>query len=793
MFEALRRTDCTRVAPSMQGEADLYRRSRLARAALLATLLLGPAVAFAGAAPTQAAGSFVGSQRCASCHPAETGAWKGSQHRLAMREATAETLPKTFDPALPAGTDVALEPDGGRFVVRSTPPDRCGGAVLRYTFGLSPLQQYLAECEDGRFQTLPLAWDTRVPGPDGTRWFSPYGSTPIVRGDRLHWKGRFQNANSRCIDCHTTGFEKNYRPERDGYDSRWTEPGVGCEACHGPQSAHVERATAAATAAASAPAAPEATPAAPTPAASAAKGTFTIPGWTRDAAERTAHRIGPRPPDTEVEVCAQCHSLREPLTNGPPTAGRLFDAYLPAVLDDHYEVDGQDKEEVYIYGSFLQSRMHQKGVTCSDCHDPHAGTLRASGNALCTGCHSSEVFDTREHHAHEAGSTGAACVACHMPTHTFMGIDGRRDHSLRVPRPDLSVRYGVPNACTTCHAGRSADWAAEEVRKRLGQTPSQPGRTAVHDDRFVAAMDAARRGAPDAEALLVAIAADPGGIAIQRASALAALRAVTSGATVDAIRRALADPSPLVRAYAARSLQPLAPSLRWTLAEGRMDDPTLAVRVEVARVLAPLRETLSRPESRQRLDRLLDEYRGSLVANSDQPEAGVNLGLLEAYRGDLAAAERAYRQALRVDPRSVLALVNLADLRRLQGRDVEGGDLLRQALGVAPEDAGVHHALGLFLQRSGKSAEAVAEIARAAGLAPEVAGYWYTWAIALRSGGQDEAAIKVLEDALVRHPRDGALLGLRASLRDGRRGSVGPGLSSGPRQEPEPASPAAPK
>ena len=125
-----------------------------------------------------------------------------------------------------------------------------------------------------------------------------------------------------------------------------------------------------------------------------------------------------------------------------------------------YHPDGQILEEVYVYGSFVQSRMHSAGVTCSDCHDPHALNVRSAGNALCSRCHQSAAYDTPAHHFHEPESTGASCVECHMPATTYMVNDPRRDHSIRVPRPHLSVQLGTPNACTDCHTDRSADWAA---------------------------------------------------------------------------------------------------------------------------------------------------------------------------------------------------------------------------------------------------------------------------------------------------------------------------------------------
>jgi hypothetical protein len=133
----------------------------------------------------------------------------------------------------------------------------------------------------------------------------------------------------------------------------------------------------------------------------------------------------------------------------------------------NYYADGQIREEVYVWGSFRQSVMYQRGVTCMDCHEPHALKLRAEDNSLCTRCHNASVFDAEQHHFHRAGTKGAECVECHMPARTYVVVDPRRDHSMRVP-PDLSSSPGSPNACTQCHADRKADWAAAAMDKWYG-------------------------------------------------------------------------------------------------------------------------------------------------------------------------------------------------------------------------------------------------------------------------------------------------------------------------------------
>src|SRR6185369_2828343 len=105
----------------------------------------------------------------------------------------------------------------------------------------------------------------------------------------------------------------------------------------------------------------------------------------------------------------------------------------------------------------------------SNCHEPHSARVRVAGNGLCLQCHQAAKFQTREHFFHEPDSPGAQCVNCHMPTRTYMGVDVRRDHSLRIPDPVASVQLGVPDACASCHANKGDKWAAEFLTRRTGR------------------------------------------------------------------------------------------------------------------------------------------------------------------------------------------------------------------------------------------------------------------------------------------------------------------------------------
>ncbi len=488
--------------------------------------------------------SYAGGQVCWECHAAQAERWKGSHHALAMQMATEATVLGDFAGAQLEHFGVATTffRDGDRFMVRTDGPD---GALheypIAYTFGVYPLQQYLIAFADGRLQALGSTWDSRPKEQGGQRWFHLYPGQKLPPGDRLHWTGRDQTWNYQCADCHSTNLQKNYNLAANTYATSWTDIDVSCEACHGPGSRHVAWAKAHAEGG-SYPSGTDAS-------------RMGLTNWLKPTdngrwemnpetgiARRTEKLVS-----TELETCAACHSRRKVIAKSPVPGEPYLDAYLPALLEpglDH--ADGQIDGEVYEYGSFLQSRMHAAGVTCSNCHDPHSAKLLAEGNALCAQCHLPARFDAREHHHHEPGSAGAQCVNCHMPTKTYMVVDVRRDHSIRVPRPDLSVSLGTPNACTQCHADRSAEWAAQTVSAWFPD-----GRETV--PHFGTAPHAGRSGAADAEQQLDRLILDQSQPAVTRASALLLLPRYATSASEPALQTAIADPDPLVRLAAPRA------------------------------------------------------------------------------------------------------------------------------------------------------------------------------------------------------------------------------------------------
>jgi Tfp pilus assembly protein PilF len=488
--------------------------------------------------------------------------------------------------------------------------------------------------------------------------------------------------------------------------------------------------------------------------------------WIHNTTTGNAARSKPRATEREIEVCAQCHARRGQIFEGYTPGKPFLDYYRPALLRRPlYYADGQQRDEVYIWGSFLQSKMYASGVTCSDCHEPHGGKLRAEGNHLCATCHLPSKYDTATHHHHKPGSTGAACAECHMPNTTYMVVDPRRDHSLRIPRPDLSVKFGTPNACSGCHSNRDAQWAAEQVNKWYGHSPQGY-------QRFAAGYAAANTGAPDAQAQQRAIAADAGDPAIARATALVELSAPLGPAALDAMTAGLRDPSPLVRLAALQSLSGAPPDARLRLAAPLLADSLRAIRIEAANLLAGVPADQLSAEQRTALERAAQEYVASQRYNADRAEGRVNLGNFYARRGDAGNALTELKAAIKLNPNFIPAYANLADLYRVLGRDAEGESVLRDGLKIAPKNAILHHVLGLALVRMKRMDAALAELEQATTLDPANARFSYVYAVALYSAGKSDAAIARLKKVLAEHPDDRNVLQALASYHQAR-GDVG--------------------
>jgi len=672
-----------------------------------------------------------------------------------MQHATADTVLGDFAHAKfrYAGVESTFFQRDGKFFVRTDGADgKLADFEIKYTFGVAPLQQYLIPFPDGRIQALSIAWDSRTREQGGQRWFHLYPNEKVDHRDELHWTRRLQNWNFMCADCHSTDVKKNYDAASGKYNTTWNEISVGCEACHGPGSAHIAWAR--------------------TKPADTTKGLTVMLAeragvqWKEDVRTGNVVRSSPRAQDTEIDVCAQCHSRRSQIGDNYHAGLPFQDFYRPALLTpDLYYADGQQLGEVYKWGSFLQSRMYHAGVTCSDCHEPHGQKLRAPGNAVCASCHQAAKYDATAHHHHAGSGAGTRCVDCHMPTTNYMVVDPRHDHSMRVPRPDLTVTQGTPNVCNGCHDKKNAKWAAETIERWYGHRPQG-------FQNYAGAFAFDERGAAEAGPSLVRLAGDQTQPAIARATALEDLASYPARATVDAARAGLTDSDALVRRASVGTLAMLPPAQRLPLAAPLLDDPIRTVRIEAANTLADAMQAAN-PVQRTSFDRAAAEYEATQRYNFDRPEARAALGNFFARQGRFDEAKMQLESSIKLDPDFVPAYVNLADLLRAQTLDAEGERVLRAGLKHVPRSAALHHALGLALVRQGRNAQALAELQRAAKLAPADTRFAYVYAVGLNSAGNTQAAIAEIDRALAIRPDDRDLLAAAASFRQEKGDAAG--------------------
>ncbi len=701
------------------------------------------------AAPgTPSDATFVGGATCANCHATQFEQWRGSHHDLAMQEVSEQSVLGNFNDAVFSYNNISSRfyRDGERFMVRT---DGADGTLqdfpVKYTFGVDPLQQYLIEFPGGRLQALSIAWDSRPAAAGGQRWFHLYPGEKVDYKDELHWTGRNQNWNFMCADCHSTNLQKNYDAGSARYATRWSEINVSCEACHGPGSEHNKWAAKDASA----------------QALDATQG-LTIRlderkgvSWPMNPATGIATRSTAHGDRTELEMCAGCHSRRSVIASGKMPGHAFMNAFRPALLTEQlYHADGQIKDEVYVYGSFIQSKMFRAGVTCSDCHEPHSLALRASGDGLCLTCHAADKFATAKHHFHNPASAGARCVECHMPATNYMIVDPRRDHSIRVPRPDLSQRLGTPNACIACHTKQTNDWAAERVRAWYKKP-------AGGYQNFAEALHAGRSGAPDAPARLLDLIVSEEQPAIARATALSLLARYPTPQAMQMISNALYDDDPIVRLGGLEALEAFQPNVRFAIGQHLLDDKVLAVRIEAGRVLAGSPANALDAAQQAKLNKSIDAYITAQRVNADQPQIHINLGNLYVTMRNAGEAERAYRRAFTLDPQFVPAYVNLADLFRMLQREQAALDTLEQGLAVAPDNATLHHVYGLALVRGKQLARALKALARAVELQPDNTRYGYIYAVALDANGELGKAMEVLARY---HARDANNMGILAAL-----------------------------
>ena len=350
----------------------------------------------------------------------------------------------------------------GKFLVETDGPDgKLATFEVKYTFGVDPLQQYLIEFPDGRLQALSIAWDSRPKTRAASAGSISIRTRRSSHDDVLHWTKLNQNWNFMCAECHSTGVRKNYDAANDRFATTLcgNQRGLRGLSWAGLTARRLGRATAQSW-----------WPFGKTD--DPRKGLLVRFDERRDVdlADQSQHRQC----RAQLHAGARCARRSRPAASATPAAAQFSEDWVPGrwLSDTHvvsplgrglYHADGQMLDEVYNYGSFKQSKMFAAGVTCSDCHEPHGAKLRAPDDGVCLQCHASDKYAAVTHRRHEGASPALACASCHMPARTYMVVDRRHDHSFRIPRPDLSVKLGTPNACNDCHSDKPPAWAAAAI------------------------------------------------------------------------------------------------------------------------------------------------------------------------------------------------------------------------------------------------------------------------------------------------------------------------------------------
>ena len=674
---------------------------------------------------------------CRSCHEVQFQAWQQSDHFHAMQVASDASVLGDFGNAevFFHGIKSTFSQKEQHFAVETMGSDGTEvTAPIRYTFGHDPLQQYLVEMEGGRLQALNLAWDTRPVSDGGQRWFHLQPDETIKSSHPFFWTRHFSNWNTRCADCHSTNVTQGYDPIANAYETRFSEANVSCEACHGDGRRHVALANEERL----------------SKEKLGISAVVDVSDWHLQKGSATATLTAGTSPN-EINQCGGCHSRRTRISD--QTIGDYFDRYELTLLSEGlYFDDGQIRDEVFVIGSFLQSRMYQAGVTCSNCHEPHSGQLRVTGNELCATCHAPTVFDSTNHHGHPIESAGAVCVECHMPARTYMQVDDRRDHRFHVPDPLLSREIGSPDPCLGCHVDKPHRWADQKIRTwhpeyTRRNTWSEPLARARSLD--VAAVDA-----------LIEEIDRESTAPIIRATLLQQLSEMQTRRSLTIAQRFIADKEPLIRAAAASVMRVVPATQRSSLLLESLSDDTRLVRHVAARSL-----TASAIRLRDSELGVVDEYRSALSVSSGQVETQLALADLALNIGDASGAESHFIQALRMEPNHPTVLLQYSDFLRSVQRDGDAAGYLKYAIEIFPDNASAHHSYGLWLIRQHKPDEALPYLRRATEYEGTTARYAYVYAVALETLGRLEVALSQIVGARTSWPNDMDLLTTEIRLR----------------------------
>ncbi len=662
------------------------------------------------------ANSFIGDQQCKNCHAPEYKAWAGSGHFKAMLPANDSTVAGDFNnkKLVANGISSRFFKKNGKFYINTEGEDGPNQDFeIRYTFGYYPLQQYLVEFPGGRMQSTRASWDVK-----NKKWFYQYPGQKIPAHNWFHWTANAANWNTMCSSCHSTNLQKNYNSDSDVYHTTFTNINVSCETCHGPGKLHIEYIN-----------------------GENYRNGNKIAG-SMILLKRKGEKIA------EIDACAVCHARRTELVPTPKPGAPLLDNYIPEIpTTEHFYSDGQANDEDYNYTSFTESKMFRQGVRCSNCHEPHQATLKFIGNSLCTQCHA-KTYDSYAHTFHTIGTQGSECKNCHMPGKFYMGNDYRYDHTFRVPRPDLSVIYGTPNACNNCHQEKTAQWAADAVKKSYGP-----------DRKYHFAEDLIPGSILDknSEAHLTKLLKDTSVPDMIKAASASYLGNIQTGNSLDALLGCLNMADAQIRYRALIALNNFPPE-KWIYAAGPLlQDSIRAVRIAAAELYLPVPASQVPAEYNNDFLKAKSELESYTLYQSDFAIGNVMIGDFYFKQNEYTNAAKYYRRGLKKDSLMNYARLNLSVVYNLSKQNDKALQVLKDAEKVDPNNERIYFNLALLYNEMGNPGDAAKSLARAVELKSLNPRVYYNYGLLLQQSGKIKQAIEMYKKGLKIVPADESL------------------------------------
>ncbi|SHI81336.1 tetratricopeptide repeat protein [Algibacter luteus] len=647
---------------------------------------------------------FLGDGKCKECHQEEFKEWKGSHHDKAMDSANHESVLGNFDDVkfTSQGVTSHFFKKGDDFFVNTEGPDgKYYDYKIIYTFGVTPLQQYIVEFPDGRFQCLRTAWDSVK-----NKWFDLYPDFKVVHSEWLHWSRGGLNWNTMCSDCHSTNVRKNYDLKTESFDTKYAIINVNCEACHGPGKQHVEDVNRL---------------------------------GDQYASTKTMHMTSDIKPKELVDQCARCHMRREQFSEAFNFEGTMLDHYFPQLIEEPiYYADGQIRDEDYVYGSFTQSKMYKNNVTCNNCHNSHSLKLKFEGNNLCAQCHVPENYDTPKHHFHKMDTDGSQCINCHMPGKFYMGNDFRRDHSFRVPRPDLSVKYGTPNACAGCHE-KDDKWAWEAFQELFGTVDS------IHySDKLVPGV----MGLPHGDTGLLELIKDKNHTEVVRASAVKALSHYNVENFINEYLSWLDDESAIVRGATIDILSEINSTDYVNSFLPLLKDPKRSVRIKAFYGLSGMDES-SVPEAYKELyEKVKLEFFAHLDTNSDFVGGRAKRANYYLKKGDFDKGIAGYESALSMDNLNNQLRLTLANLYYNVQNFTKAEQAFKTVIEQEPDYGPAYYSLALLYAELGQNDDAIELLNKAITKMPENPRLYYNLSLLYDQVNDNIKAENILKQGL---------------------------------------------